>query len=99
MKRLGRFTKAEILEAEERFNLGQSLYKIGRNMKRSQASIKGHLINLGLLEYEPIEIYQEESWPLKSSLNWIDLLVLSLLFIVLPSTGLIYISFMMLKSF
>ena len=53
MKRLGRFTKAEILEAEERFKLGQSLCKIGRDMKRSQTSIRGHLINLGLMEYEP----------------------------------------------
>ena len=33
MKRQGRFTKSEILEAEERFSTGQSLYKIGREMK------------------------------------------------------------------
>ena len=99
MKKLGRFTKAEILEAEACFLEGQSLYKIGRNMKRSQASIKGHLINLGLLEYEPVGIYQEERWPLNNSVNWIDLFVLSLLFIVLPSTGLIYIAYLLLKTF
>ena len=42
MKKLGRFSKDEILEVEERFLEGQSLYKIGRCMKRSKASIKGH---------------------------------------------------------
>ena len=36
MKRQGRFTKSEILEAEERFSTGQSLYKIGREMKPMQ---------------------------------------------------------------
>ena len=41
MKRQGRFTRAEILEAEERFNLGQSLYKMGREMRRSQANFLG----------------------------------------------------------
>ena len=62
MKRQGRFTKAEILEAEERFNLGQSLYKIGRDMKRSQASIRGHLINLGLIEYETEPVVYESNF-------------------------------------
>ena len=99
MKRLGRFTKAEILEAEARFLEGQSLYRIGRNMKRSQASIKSHLINLGFIDYEPVEIYEELSWPLNNSVNWIDLMVLSLLFIVLPSTGLVYIGYLLLKTF
>ena len=99
MKRLGRFTKAEILEAEACYLEGQSLYKIGRNMKRSQSSIRGHLINLGHIDYEPEEIYEEVSWPLNNSVNWIDLMVLTLLFIVLPSTGLIYISYLLIKSF
>ena len=50
MKKLGRFTKGEILEAEARFLDSQSLYKIGKNMRRSQYAIRGHLINLGLIE-------------------------------------------------
>ena len=99
MKRLGRFTKAEILEAEARFSEGQSIYKIGRNMKRSQSSIRGHLINLGLLEYEPEEIYEDPKWPLNSPPNFIDLFVLSILLIVFPSIGLYYMAFLILKAF
>ena len=56
MRRLGRFTKAEILEAEARFLDGQSVYKIGREMRRKQRPIKLHLINLGLLEESCLEI-------------------------------------------
>ena len=44
----GRFTKEEIKELIQRFNEGQSLYKIGRGMKRKQRSIKKHLISAGL---------------------------------------------------
>ena len=40
----GRFTKIEIDEIVRRFNAGQSLYKIGRDMKRRQKSIVKHLI-------------------------------------------------------
>ena len=45
----GRFTKEEIDELIQRFNEGQSLYKIGRDMKRKQRSVKRHLINAGLI--------------------------------------------------
>ena len=31
---------------------------MGREMKRSQASIRGHLINLGLMEYEAEPVYE-----------------------------------------
>ncbi len=50
MRKKGRFTKAEILEVEARFMEGQSIYKIGREMKRKQWPIKQHLVKLGLLE-------------------------------------------------
>ena len=52
----GRFTKEEIKELIQRFNEGQSLYKIGRDMKRKQRSIKKHLISAGLME-EDIYVY------------------------------------------
>ena len=52
----GRFTKEEIKELIQRFNEGQSLYKIGRDMKRKQKSIKRHLILAGLME-EEIYVY------------------------------------------
>ena len=46
----GRFAKDEINELIERFKEGQTLYKIGRDMKRKQRSIKRHLILAGLME-------------------------------------------------
>ena len=100
MKRLGRFKKVEILEAEERFLEGQSLYKMGRDMKRSQASIRGHLINLGLMEYEPEPIYDYKNEAYSFSLipNSLEFFILSALMIVIPSIGLIYIVIMLLKD-
>ena len=100
MKRQGRFTKAEILEAEERFNLGQSLYKIGRDMKRSQASIRCHLINLGLMEYEPEPLHEYENGSYSFSLmpNSLQCFILSTVMIVSPSIGLVYIGIMFLKD-
>ena len=102
MRKLGRFTKDEILEAEARFLEGQSIYKIGREMKRKQRPIKLHLFNLGLMSESALgELnteYKEESWPLNSPPNYIDLLVLSFLLIVLPSIGLYYMVFLVFKS-
>ena len=98
MKKLGRFSKDEILEVEERFFEGQSLYKIGRCMKRSKASIKGHLINLGFIEYEPEPISNEVSFAIfRSTANTVDLIILSFLMIVLPSLSIMYMGFMVLK--
>ena len=100
MKRLGRFTKVEILKAEERFLEGQSLYKMGRDMKRSQASIRGHLINLGLMEYEPEPIYdyKNEANSFRLIPNSLEFFILSALMIVFPSIGLMYIGIMFIKD-
>ena len=89
MKKLGRFTKAEIFEAESRFVEGQSVYKIGREMRRKQRPIKLHLINLGLMDENELgEVnieFKDESWPFNSPPpNYIHLLVLSFLLIVIP---------------
>ena len=80
----GRFTKDEINELIERFNEGQSLYKIGRDMKRKQRSIKKHLIAAGLLE-EEIYDYQNQDF----SFNIIYLLAKYSLLILLTITLLI----------
>ena len=55
----GRFTREEIKELIQRFSEGQSLYKIGRDMKRKQRSIKKHLISAGLME-EEIYVYDDQ---------------------------------------
>ena len=90
----GRFTKNEKEEIVRRFNAGQSLYKIGRDMKRRQKSIVRHLIRLGLME-EPI--YEEEKELFL--VNWyFDFSVLTLLMIVWPEAAIIFIYFIFLKS-
>ena len=55
----GRFTKKEINELIERYIEGQSLYKIGRDMKRKQRSIRRHLENAGLMENEYYKSYED----------------------------------------
>ena len=63
----GRFTKEEIDELILRFKEGQSLYKIGRGMKRKQKSIKMHLIKAGLLEDKfTYDIYKDREYVTKS---------------------------------
>ena len=56
----GRFTKKEINELIERYIEGQSLYKIGRDMKRKQRSIRRHLENAGLMEDEYYNSYKDD---------------------------------------
>ena len=80
----GRFTRDEINELIERFNEGQSLYKIGRDMKRKQRSIKKHLILAGLME-EEIYTYDIQS----DTLNIIYILVKYLLLFLMITTLLI----------
>ena len=90
----GRFTKSEIEEIVRRFNAGQSLYKIGRDMKRRQKSIVRHLIKLGLME-QPV--HEEEKDILLN--NWyFDFSVLTLLMIVWPVAAVIFTHFIFMKS-
>ena len=90
----GRFTKNEKEEIVRRFNAGQSLYKIGRDMKRRQKSIVRHLIRLGLME-EPI--YEEEKEFFLD--NWyFDFSFLTVLMIVWPEAAIIFIYFIFMKS-
>ena len=56
----GRFTKKEINELIERYIEGQTLYKIGRDMKRKQRSIRRHLENAGLMENEYYKSYEDD---------------------------------------
>ena len=50
----GRFTQSEINEVVFRFNKGQSLNKISRDMIRSREAIRKHLIRLGYIA-EPVK--------------------------------------------
>ena len=51
-RRVGRYTKHETAELTRMFGEGYSVYKICRNLNRSQNSIRNNLIRLGLMEGE-----------------------------------------------
>ena len=51
-RRVGRFTKYENVELKRMFDEGYSVYKICRNLNRSQKSIRNNLIRLNLIEGE-----------------------------------------------
>ena len=51
-RRVGRYTKYETAELTRMFGEGYSIYKICRNLNRSQNSIRNNLIRLGLIEGE-----------------------------------------------
>ena len=51
-RRIGRYTKYETAELTRMFSEGHSVYKICRNLNRSQNSIRNNLIRLGLMEGE-----------------------------------------------
>ena len=51
-RRVGKFTKQETSELLRMFDEGYSVYKICRNLNRSQKSIRNNLIRLGKMEGE-----------------------------------------------
>jgi hypothetical protein len=51
-RRVGRYTKDETAELRRMFEEGYSVYKICRNLNRSQKSIRNNLIILGEIEGE-----------------------------------------------
>ena len=51
-RRVGRYTKYETAELTRMFGEGYSVYKICRNLNRSQKSIRNNLIKLNLIEGE-----------------------------------------------
>ena len=51
-RRVGRYTKDETAELRRMFEEGYSVYKICRNLNRSQKSIRNNLIRLGKMEGE-----------------------------------------------
>ena len=51
-RRVGRYTKDETAELRRMFEEGYSVYKICRNLNRSQKSVRNNLIRLGEIEGE-----------------------------------------------
>ena len=91
MRRLGRFTKAEILEAEARFLEGQSIYKIGREMGRKQRPIKLHLIDLGLMDESVLG--EENIEYIEFKFTFLDALIIGVLLALIPSLILVIFLF------
>ena len=52
IRRVGRYTKNETAELTRMFSEGYSVYKICRNLNRSQNSIRNNLIRLSLIKGE-----------------------------------------------
>lgn len=65
----GKFTQSEIDEVLLRFNKGQSLNKMAREMNRSREAIRRHLIKHGYIA-EPVK---RETIIIQS--NWYDILI------------------------
>ena len=96
IRRVGRYTKQETAELTRMFGEGYSVYKICRNLNRSQNSIRNNLIRLGLIEGEisPIRISKSKNNEgihnsvrisvLKYVWYSVLILILSLVFIINP---------------
>ena len=82
MKRLGKYTKEELVLLTKLYKEGLSIYKIARDLKRSQKSVRNNLIRLGLLAgkiitYKNDVIFNNK----KSKINTTNLLLIILLLI------------------
>ena len=56
MKKLGKYTKEELVILENMYQDGFTIYKIARDLRRRQKSVRNNLIRLGLMK-APIETY------------------------------------------
>ena len=50
MKKLGKYTKEELVILENMYQDGFTIYKIARDLRRSQKSVRNNLIRLGLMK-------------------------------------------------
>ena len=93
-RRVGRYTKYETTELTRMFSAGYSVYKICRNLNRSQNSIRNNLIRLGLIEGEitprrknnslkKLELNQDCSSKLKNKLSYGFFLIAITFFLVI----------------
>ena len=80
MKRLGKYTKEELVILENMYQDGFTIYKIARDLRRSQKSVRNNLIRLGLIK-RPTEtyIYSNQITSKKTKNNVLNLLAFSFL--------------------
>ena len=75
MKKLGKYTKEELVILENMYKDGFTIYKIARDLRRSQKSVRNNLIRLGLMK-APTETYigSNEITSKKTNYNLLSLL-------------------------
>ena len=80
MKKLGKYTKEELIILENMYQDGFTIYKIARDLRRSQKSVKKNLIRLGLMK-TPTETYIDSNQlaSKKTKYNVLNLLAFSFL--------------------
>ena len=84
MKKLGKYTKEELTLLENMHQDGFTIYKIARDLRRSQKSVRNNLIRLGLMK-PPIETYigSNEITSKKTNYNLLNLLPITFLLLSL----------------
>ena len=84
MKKLGKYTKEELVILENMYQDGFTIYKITRDLRRSQKSVRNNLIRLELMK-APTETYitSNEITSKKTNFNLLNLLPITFLLLSL----------------
>ena len=84
MKKLGKYTKEELVILENMYQDGFTIYKIARDLRRSQKSVRNNLIRLGLMK-APTKTYigSNEITLKKTNYNLLNLLPITFLLLSL----------------
>ena len=82
MKNLGKYTKEELVILENMYKDGFTIYKIARDLRRSQKSVRNNLIRLGLMKTST-ETYIDSDNITSNKTNYILLNLLPITFLLL----------------
>ena len=82
MKKLGKYTKEELVILENMYKDGFTIYKIARDLRRSQKSVRNNLIRLGLMK-APTQTYIDSNEITSKKTNYILLNLLPITFLLL----------------
>ena len=96
LRKLGKFTPEEIDELARRYEDGQSMAKISRDIQRTEESIKKHLVRLGI--FKPRKINKNND--VKDDQSFVSKYLkirLSFLFFILPIVIILMVIFPLLN--
>ena len=84
MKKLGKYTKEELVILENMYQDGFTIYKIAKDLSRSQKSVKSNLIRSGLMKpHTGTYIGSNEITSKKTNYNLLNLLPITFLLLFL----------------